>query len=506
MVTSISILKEFSIEELKRFERFLSSPYYNCSKKVTNLFKELKKFHPAFDSPNLTKEYLSSKISPSLAYKDSTIRNLLADLQGLIEKFLIVEKVFSNGFEKDILALNSFIEKKQIGLFDLTVNRTLEHIECEGIDGDYYYFKSCIMASKFNHNLSNGNEKSQHTIESNIQILRDYCVSLLSFSISEIIQSYLKLNVQESKYLVAGNTSDIQRIIEALNINDLIVSLRNFDKDNFIVDLYGKLYYMFKHMEDIGYQEYKSCVSKFSKKMSKDELSYHYSMLISYCIIKYSLSSSKLYYNQELFGIYNTLLKEKLFLDRKSKHISEELFRNILVLSLRLKKFDWTLSFINNYSKYMHPQKIKNMRNLSYAEYYYHMGCNNNSQDLLKTVFDYITKISDESFIIKYDIRILYLMLYYDLNDFDGLLSEMKNFRQFLQRNSLVVKSRKQKLFKSLNILEKLIYLKEGNPNIDIVKLNMDVQHLSNFNYQQWLYDRVDCFTNKSTFSKLRHG
>ena len=49
----ISVFRTFSKEELKRFEEFLLSPYYNKKSAVVNLFNVIKKNEPDYNSPNL---------------------------------------------------------------------------------------------------------------------------------------------------------------------------------------------------------------------------------------------------------------------------------------------------------------------------------------------------------------------------------------------------------------------------------------------------------------------
>jgi len=62
MIGVVDTLREFSFREIKGFERFISSPYHNKSKKLIILFEEIKKYYPSFTNKKLTKEYLSKKI------------------------------------------------------------------------------------------------------------------------------------------------------------------------------------------------------------------------------------------------------------------------------------------------------------------------------------------------------------------------------------------------------------------------------------------------------------
>ncbi len=507
MLSIIDVLRELSLEEMKGLERFINSPYHNKSRKIKLLFREIQKFYPEFKDKRFTKEYLIKKISPSLPYNDSTFRNLVADLHILMEKFLIIEKLFESDYETEIFLLKSLIEKNNIKLFEIHLQKTLKHLKKNGIDHAYFYTQSRLELCIFNNNIINKREKSAKNIESNTNIINNYIINLINFSIIEVINSHLKLVVEEFKFNIGKKANFSLELIESIDISKISQLIKSVDKNNFILDLYLHLFLSFQNIEDKqSYFNYKSIISKNYKKLSRDELAYHYSMLISYCLIQNSVSQNKSHSDNELFGIYNTFLKEKLFIDKKSQYINEDLYRNILLLSLRLKKFDWAFDFISHYSKFLHPGKHKNIVNLAYTEYFYNLGSDNNSVTDLNKAFDYLKEIKEESFILKYDIKILYLMLYYDLGYIENLLSQLNNYRQFLCRNLLVTDKRKERLNKFLNILERLTFLKEGNPKIDIAKLNLDILKLKNFNYQGWLLNKVQPFNLNSSFKKLKHG
>lgn len=507
MLSIIDILKELSLAEIKSLERFINSPYHNKSKKIKLLFREIKKFYPTFTDKKFTKENLIKKISPSLTYNDSTFRNLVMDLQNLTEKFLIIEQLFESDYNNEIYLFRSLIKKNNCKLFEIHLQKTLKHLKKNGIDHTYFYTRSRIELCIFNNNIINKREKSAKNIESNTNTINNYIICLINFFIIELINSHLKLAVEELKFNIGKKADFSLELIESIDINNVSQLIKKFDKNNFILDLYLQLFLSFQNIEDKqSYSNYKSVISKYYKKLSRDELAYHYSMLISYCLIQNSIGQQKSNNDNELFGIYNTFLKEKLFIDKKSQYINEDLYRNILLVSLRLKKYDWTFNFISHYSKYLHPGKHKNIINLAYAEYYYNLGSDNNSRVNFNKAFDHLKEIKEESFIIKYDIKILYLMLYYDLGYIDNLFTLLNNYRQFLCRNVLVTDKRKERLNKFLNILERLTYLKEGHPKIDIAKLNLDILKLKNFNYQGWLLNTVQPFNLKSDFKKLKHG
>ena len=78
------LFKHLSKEELLKFEKFVNSPYFNNSKKVTELFTIVN----TSSGEKLSKHKLFSLLYPAEKYNDSRMRKILSDLNKLFEKFL----------------------------------------------------------------------------------------------------------------------------------------------------------------------------------------------------------------------------------------------------------------------------------------------------------------------------------------------------------------------------------------------------------------------------------
>jgi len=501
----IEILKEFTPQEIIKFEKFLKSPYYNQSKKLIKLYKELRKFYPTFKHEKLKDYYLYKRISPNLKFKESTFRNLIVDLRSLIDKFLITENLFESRFEKQILLLKVLINKNQYSYLNSKANKTLIDLKKDGLDSNNCYSMSVVEFSKFNSKFIHKRQKTNRDIKESLETLNKYVTHIINFFVSELVNINLRILTEAQKFNLIGDSSFVSQVTSAIDLPKISKLTQIISKDNILVDLYLHLLNAFEDFDNIqGFYNYKSCTSKYFKKLTRDEQAYHYSMLICYCIIKKTKGKSNISFDSELFGLYNTFLKEKLFIDDKSKYLDEGLFRNILILTLRLRNFEWAYEFIEQYTKFLHPEKRKNILNLSFAEYYYHLGSVTNSSDKLNLAFDYLVKIKEEAFIVKYDIKFLYLMVYYDLGLYNDLLIQLNNYRKFLLRNTLVPKERKIRFNKFLNILEKLTYLKQGDPHIDADDLNFQIINFDNFNYKNWLLDKALPFLKSSELQKIR--
>ncbi len=61
---ALSIIRKFSEPELKKFTRYINSPYFNRSTTIVRLYSELIKYYPLFEDTGLTKKNIFFKISP----------------------------------------------------------------------------------------------------------------------------------------------------------------------------------------------------------------------------------------------------------------------------------------------------------------------------------------------------------------------------------------------------------------------------------------------------------
>lgn len=493
----IYLLRKFSITELKRLEIFLNSPYHNRSKKIIKLFNVIKKFHPGFTNKKLTKEYLSKIINPGIAYKDSTMRDLMSTLLACVEEFLCLEELNKSNSDKDIYLLRSLVEKNQEGLFNKHLEKLDKKLDAEGIDSVYFYKKSLIEVNKINFSIINLHQRSSSVIENSNQILISYMIYIINYCVTELINSYIKIMIIGSKFKINGQNTPLE-IIECINLKGILNLLNKTGKDNYILEIYLNLFFAFQNIDDPAYYiKYKSLFMKHFKSLSKDEISYHFSMLISYSMLNNSIPGNNYSYDKELFQIHEIYLKNKIFIDKKSKYIDEDLYRNILHIALRLNEYSWIFNFIKNYSKFLHPDKRENLDNLSFAEYYYHIGKNSKSKKDFKRAYNYLVKIKEESFIVKYDVKSLYLMLYSDLKNDGNIETQINNYREFLKRNKLVTDSRRKKINIFLNLFEKLVFLKNGDPKIDISDLNFELLNNKDIDHRQWVLDKIKEIENR---------
>jgi hypothetical protein len=84
------VLKTLSIKELKGFEKYLHSPFFNSNETMKLLFSLLEKYHPGYNNTELEREQLFKQLFPSDDFDEKKIRYAVSDLTKLLEDYLLL--------------------------------------------------------------------------------------------------------------------------------------------------------------------------------------------------------------------------------------------------------------------------------------------------------------------------------------------------------------------------------------------------------------------------------
>lgn len=452
----IETIKTFSPEEVKQFRRYLSSPYFNRSTVLVEIFELLAKFYPDFNSRKLTKEYISEVVFKCEEYKDSTVRNALYELQTLTEEFLTQENFRKSTVLSFDCLLKELREKKLTGVFEKNSSfLDKKYSEIKNVDTDYYLSRYKLELNKFNYselfNRANEDKDTTNQIErikySGIFITVHYIIEIVSIYLTSV-NFGLAYNKPQAKEFLSS-------LIRTLNIKGLEEVFEGCEH-YFIVQIYIALLKTFENINDEeSYLNYKSLVKANISKLGKDEIWFHYSNFINYCYFMKMDKSKNAKYNDELFDIYEEILKNDYYKNNKIDYLRIELYRNILVLGIQQKRINWVENFIISCSPKLHKSEKDNMMNFAYAYLCYEKG-----EYLLS--WKYFNKIKIDYYIYKYDIKNFALKIYMELGYFEEALTLAENYKKFLQRNKLLSEEEKTAYKNFILYFTKLLLFKVG--------------------------------------------
>ncbi|KAA3625448.1 MAG: hypothetical protein DWQ02_21815, partial [Bacteroidetes bacterium] len=125
----ISLLRTFSPVEIKAFESFLASRYFNKSKTLMLFFAIIQKQYPAFDPEQLAKPRVFEQLFPGQPFEDKKIRYLMSDLLKMGYKFLLIQDAEVEKVDNNLRLLEAFVDRRLEKHYDRLIKKIAPEIE-----------------------------------------------------------------------------------------------------------------------------------------------------------------------------------------------------------------------------------------------------------------------------------------------------------------------------------------------------------------------------------------
>lgn len=484
----IDILKTFSGKEIKRFKEYLNSPFFNKSNKIIKFYDCLISFHPDFKSKNLTKENLYSKTGNYSVYSKSTIDNLLSDLLFQAENFLMIINFQDKEVKSKDFLIDELFKRNLDKLIETNIGKVQSLLKNKVIDTDYYLNTYKIITDELNHIHVNKARSGKSIIDIYVDKLSDRGLYLTCLFITEMIRGYDNILALNKTFEIDENSNFIFGIFKEMDFEKVLKYLISKTKKedlSIVFSIYYNLYMAFSNLEnEIYYKNYKKLFLKNLNIFSTDEKRFHFSRLIRYCKNKSGNNKSSGKYENELLQLHNYILTKGYYRSSMTKYLPVELFRTVLHLGLKLKKYKWTEEFINSFTKELHPDRRDNMYYFSLAELFFRRR---SFPDSLKN----LNKIELNHFMLKLDVRNLLLKTYYELCEFDSALSLIDSYNHFLKYDKTLSISEKERAKKFINILNKLILFKTDPKSKNKLKFNIDKKMSDDLLLDAWIKEKI---------------
>jgi hypothetical protein len=486
----IDILKTFSQNDLKRFGNFLKSPFFNQSEKLIRLYDSLAVFYPKFSSDLLTEENLSREVNPDLPFNKSTMKNLLADLSLAAENYLVQIGLQSNEVEGKNFLRGEFFKRNLSKYVPENVKKADQLLgEFNNANSIYFIHKFKIVTDALNYNIISKPRTNYSVIESNIELLSERARHTSFFFVKEMIRNFDNLLTFSKTFRIDKESNFVFGIFKKIDFEEVLKYLiLNAENKTFskIFEIYLALFLAFSKPEnEIHYFKYKRLLLNNLRYLSSDEIRFHTGRLIRYCMIKSSEEKLSEKYDRELFNVYSFILENEYYKSSLMNYLPVELFRTILLLGLKLKKYKWTFEFIKKYKLKLQPERRENMYHYSCAEYYFYRG---RYEEAMKSFH----KVQLNHFMLKLDLKSLMLMTYYELCLFENALSLIDSYKHFLSNDKTLSSDVKNGYKNFISIIHKIIIFQTSGNYISKYKIEKDLN--SDFPFKEWVREKIAAF------------
>lgn len=160
----VSVLRTFSNDEIKEFEKFIKSPFHNTGRNFMPLYSYLKKYHPVYPAEKIAAERIYKKLyGVSVEDKQKislTVRVLFSQLAHLAEKFLVHSSIEKNEYESLKISAGVYQQRHLYELCDKNILKSRNELIKKGIQSSYPDEMKVLNSLSFRNKM---NQDQQYT-------------------------------------------------------------------------------------------------------------------------------------------------------------------------------------------------------------------------------------------------------------------------------------------------------------------------------------------------------
>lgn len=469
----IKLLKSFSKIEVWEFREFISNSYFNKRKAVTDLFEILRKYYPGFGNENLEKKVIFSKLFPGKKFNDASLTVHLHYLQELAKRFIAIRKFENDKLEYDLTLEYELFKRNQPGNPLKIVEKHLKDIDPLDYLSEVYYInryrlKFDRMTYLFEMN-SGVYEKFLHKVDFQ-EMYSDFYYHYLIKS----MRLYLNQLHTEIIYNKEYDKEHFEKMMHEINVDDY--------KHVPLIQIYYYLIRMLNHDDKEKYYfKMKTLLQKNFKRINIDDLREIHINMQNFC--KRRVAEEKNHFQREEFELLEKQLSSKTYLINET--MDYIFYRNAVNIALKLKEMEWVKNFIH---------KFKNTLQEGFRQttFYYCSAQYEFARKNYDTSLELLSKIKIDEVYLKYDVKILQMMIYYETGSYETLRSALEAFRHFLQNNEWLPEGKKIYYVNFHKFLTKLISSKDKKDKLYLIKFHKELSKEITVNNKFWLLRKME--------------
>jgi len=432
------LLMTFSDKDLRNFDFFLKSPYFNSNTLLQTFFANYKMYYLKSARNEISIQYFY-EITFNEHYDDKKLKHYMNYVFEMAEQFLIHETVKENRIMQNEILLEMYLNKKLDKHFSYLSKKQEKEI------GKIQYPSRLKLQHEFNFlntELKKFNETKERKVNPKIH---EYNNKLLA----QFIYEKFKL------------TCEMIALQQSLNVTfeyDFLNELYQYVvRNNYLNEPLIKLYTLVLQLflQDVEYKSFMDIKNEIililihiDKMESKNALTY----IINYAIKKANNGEEN--YIAELFHLYGLGLKNKILFEGDT--ISPWALKNYVLTGIKLNNTLEIERELKDYCNLLLPHMQKNAFSYNSALVAFHKGDIDMSQRLLN-------EVSFDDIFYNMDTRRLLSKIFFEKKEFIVLENHIKSFKIFIQRNETISDNYKKSYEKFLFYLNKMMKANSKN-------------------------------------------
>ncbi len=469
----VFLLKTFTVRELKQFEKYVNSSFFNENETLCRLLALIYRAAPEFRQAPLSKQEAWSVMELKGAYNDLKYRRYISDLVRLCEGFMsykVYQKHEIRARQNLLISLN---ERSVDKYFENYLKQARRSLAQQPLRDAGFYYDQFILDHEYNHYVEMKFERTKETqIE---QALQNIDIFYLVHKLSGWCAI---LNFQK----VTGRSHEIFLMEEILEH----LKKKSYDHVPAIAIYYQILMTFTEEGGEPAFEKLVRLLKEHSHQFRHSEARKMYIYAQNYCLRK--INSGATEYLEALFDLYKNALEKQVLLENNV--LSPWSFKNIVTTALRLQQFDWVDEFIRTWYRKLAPAFRDNAYNYNRANLFFY-------RKEYPKVLVQLQRVELNDIFYSLDGRAMLLKTYYELGEVEALLALTESFRLFLRRNRHISDIHKTNYLNLIRYVRRLIKL-DKHDRLKISRLEQAVNQTKKVADLGWLNEKINAKTTGS--------
>lgn len=388
--------------EVREFDKFVRSPFFNTRPQLTGLFDELNSCRTRGKAPMQPETSVAQRLANSA-------------LLALLEKYLIFKERFEDPERGKIRLAAAYRKRKLSKHFQITLREARASREKQPWrHADYYHDLNLIEWEQYQF------DTSMHRTDSlpiqAVSDLMDHAFVARKLRLACLAVSHQA--VFKTDYKV-GLLDGILQYVAAENLDKIPA-----------IGLYFHCYSFLTAEFEVGEQHFSSfrtLLAESAATLPPADLRTLYLLAINFGIKK--LNESRADWLRITFDLYKSALELDLLVE--NNQISRFAFNNITAIALRVNELDWAENFIVSYRPKLERQWRDATASLNLARVAY-------ARKDYKTALINLQRSDYKDLINNLIAKTLQLKIYYETDEYDLLASHLASMKIFIRRHTAI--------------------------------------------------------------------
>ena len=454
------VLQSFSKRDIRKFRKFLHSPYHNQRQDVIRLFGYL--IQHIENAPQRQAVY--QHLFPNRTFKEQELRYIMSYLMKNIKQYFALEAIQQDKFVVQHHLIQSLKQRGLESFFLTEWSMAIQALEETQLkNATYFYQKYQLYWEKLEFTQIKRRSGDLHLQAISDGLTVSYVIQLLWLACTMLVHQTMGKRIYELKLL-----------------EDILIKIERGEwHNNPPIMVFYYAYQSLSQPDSMDYfHQFSQMLNTHATKFSQAEAADIYKLAINFCIRRFNRGEES--FAKEALNLYQSGLENRVFL--QNGLLSRFTYNNVVLLGLRLKAIEWVKKFLDDYRPFLPAKERENTYLYNLAIYYYRI-------QQYDKVFDLLQQTKFKEKLYNLDARRMIARIYYERQDLDALESHLDSFRVYIHRLK-DIGYHKEIYLNFIKFLKKLLYLNKQDKT-DRLLLKKEIETASVVAEKDWLLKQV---------------